>query len=65
MRQQVQVRLSPEARRGFDRLVTEHGTTLTSVLEVVGLELAAGRMPLPAKVLADARKIDLQRRSRR
>ena len=65
VRFQVQVRLSEDARRGWDRLCTDNGCTLTAVLEALGRELDAGRSPVPERVLKAAREIDRERRSRR
>lgn len=59
------MRISDEARRGFDRLATRHGVTLTALLEALGQLVEAQPDALPPEVIDAARRIDFERRSRR
>lgn len=63
----MNLRLSFEARRGWDRFCREQGVTLTAFVEAIGLELdergmVEGRGP---QVVERARQIDTERRNRR
>ncbi len=62
----LQVRLTEDAREGWDRAAEREGANLTALLEAYG-EALSGRKPirLPASVVQRAREIDRQRHSRR
>ena len=62
---QTSVRISDEARRGFDRLATSHGVTLTALLEALGQLIESTPDAIPPEVIDAARRIDFERRSRR
>lgn len=62
-RRLLQVRLTDEARAGLDRFTTRRGVTLTAYLEALGL--AGDGDPTATEVIAVAREIDRERRSRR
>lgn len=57
----LQVRLTPEARAGLDRMCGRRGVTLTAYLEALG-QL---QPQIDDEVVALAREIDRERRSRR
>lgn len=59
------LRLTDEARDGFDRFCTTERVTLTALVEALGLELAAGRRAIATSVVERAAAIDRQRKSRR
>lgn len=61
-------RLSPEARRGFDRACRIAGVTMTAMLEALGRELDRDPHRLldrGSDIMELAREIDLERRHRR
>jgi hypothetical protein len=62
-RRLLQVRLTDEARAGWDKASTEEVATVTALLEAYGEALAADDK-LPPKVVNRARAIDRERRSR-
>ena len=62
---QTSVRISDDARRGFDRLATSQGVTLTALLEALGQRVETQPDVIPAEVIDAARRIDFERRSRR
>lgn len=64
-RRPVQARLSVEAWEAWDRLLADQRSTFTAIIEAIGLDLAAGRRPLPERILKAAAQIDRQRSSRR
>lgn len=61
------VRLSDDARRGWDRTCVKYGVTLTALLEAMGRELDTLGITTDrgAVVVEEARRIDQERRSRR
>lgn len=64
----MNLRLSPEARRGWDRLSSEEGVSLTALIEALGLELDEHRAPTDPygwTVVERARRIDHERGTRR
>lgn len=62
----VTVRLSPEARKGWEMAALQGGVTLTALVEAIGQTLLEQKGGLTnAAVLTLARKIDLERRTRR
>lgn len=64
----MNLRLSPEARRGWDRLSRTEGVSLTALIEALGLELDERRAPTDPYGLAvveRARRIDHERGTRR
>ncbi len=64
-RRLLQVRLTDEARAGLDRFSTRRGITLTALLEALGHQLADDDTWMPLELVARAREIDAERRSRR
>lgn len=64
MRHEIRARLSEPSWRAWDRLVTAEGVTMTALCEALGLELHEGRWRPTERVLARARRIDRDRRSR-
>jgi len=64
-RRPVQAKLTPEAADAWDRFLADHGRTFTSIIEAIGLDLAAGGLPLPRRIIDAAQEIDVRRRSRR
>jgi len=59
------VRLSDDARRGWERLALRHGVTMSALMEAVGLRLVSGdHEPVAAELLELARRIDYERRRR-
>lgn len=58
--------ISPEAYAGWKAFAAEHGTTVTAVVEALGLALGAG-IPrrLEAEVVAVARQVSDERLSRK
>lgn len=59
------MRLSEEARRGWEALALRHGVTMSALMEAVGLRLVSGaNEPVPPELLELARKIDFERRRR-
>jgi hypothetical protein len=60
----ITLRLSDEARRGWDRTVIRHGVTLTAFAEALGLALLANPDRPPIDILEHARQIDFERRNR-
>lgn len=63
-RRPAQFRLTEAAHAGLDRLATRHGITKTALIEALGL-IGADRDPTIAEVIALARQLDRERRSRR
>lgn len=64
MRRGMNLRLTDEARRGFDTFCQAYGVSRTALLEAMGREL--GRNPTKlaqrgADILAEARRIDFER----
>lgn len=62
---QIKGDLSGPAGRAWDRFVTQEGVTTAALLEALCSELAEGRWKPTRRVVARARKIDVERRSRR
>lgn len=60
----VYARLSDDAVKGWDILQSDHGRTFAALVEAIGRDAASGKKPLPARVIAEAAKIDRERRSR-
>jgi cytochrome c oxidase subunit IV len=59
------VRLSDDARRGWERLALRYGVTMSALMEAVGVRLMSGEgEPVPAELIELARKIDYERRRR-
>lgn len=61
---ELRARLSEDAYRGWDRLVTSEGTTVTAICEALGRELHSGRWRPTQRAIAEAKRIDRERRSR-
>lgn len=61
----MQIRLSDDAREGWDRVCTDERVTLTALMEAAGLELAEGRTAVSARTIRRAAAIDRARASRR
>lgn len=64
----VTIRLSPEARLGYERAELSGGVSLTALFEATGLELFDNAPRITEGlliVLERARAIDLERRTRR
>lgn len=64
----VTIRLSPEARRGWDKVTVAQGVTLTALVEAIGLvfdETGLSLLPAAGMVVARAMAIDAERRERR
>jgi len=63
----MNLRLTPEARRGWEKACRDHGVTLTAFVEAIGLALDEhGVVPGSAlEVIERARQIDSERRTRR
>lgn len=57
-------RLTDDAVAGFDRLATRRHVTVTALLEALGT-LSRHRDPTLDEVIAEARRLDVERRSRR
>lgn len=67
-RVKVTLRLTPEARMGYERVCEAEGVTLAALVEAIGLtfyESGVTKLPAAQMVLDRARGIDLERRSRR
>lgn len=66
-RANLHVRLSEEARAGWERACLRYGITLSAYIESIGIELARNdvRTDQGMDVIERARQIDLDRRSRR
>lgn len=64
-RRNLQIRLTDEAREGWDKACTEQRVTLTALMEAAGLELAEGRGAVTARTIRRAAAIDRARSSRR
>lgn len=64
-RRNLQIRLTDEARDGWDRVCADERVTLTALMEAAGLELAAGRTAVSARTIKRAAAIDRARASRR
>lgn len=62
---QIKGALSEEAHRGWQRLLTTEGVTAAALLEALGLALDDRSWSPTKRVVAEARKIDRQRGSRR
>ncbi len=62
-------KVSKESAAGWQKFCAENGISLTGFIEVAGLELAEETFPpsieARARMVELARKVDLQRRSRR
>lgn len=63
-RRRVEFWLTDEARDGIDRLCTRHHVTRTAFIEALAV-LGATNDPTIAEVVAEAQRIDAERRSRR
>ena len=65
----ITARISGEAAEGWRSFCALNGISVTALIEVLGLYLAAKRLPanaeLQQRIVEDARKIDRQRRSRK
>lgn len=64
----MNLRLTDEARRGYDNFCSAYGVTLTALIEATGRELARNPTKLAergADILDEARRIDFERGSRR
>lgn len=59
----MNLRLTEEAIEGLDRLRTRHNASLTAIIEAIGV--LAETVDLPPEVVQQARRIDLQRATRR
>lgn len=64
-RRAAYIRLTDDARRGWDRVVESEGVSLTALVEAVGLALHERREIIPKDIIAAARAIDYERGSRR
>lgn len=64
-RRTLQLRVTEEARSGWDRLATEERVTMTALVEAIGLDLAEGRTVVPGRTIRRAASIDRARSSRR
>lgn len=64
-RRAVYLRLTDDARQGWDRIVETEGVSLTALVEAVGLALHERRELIPQEIIARARQIDYERGSRR
>lgn len=67
-RRGMNLRLSDDARRGFDNFCTAYGVTLTALVEAIGLEMSRNPSKLAERgedILTEARRIDFERASRR
>ena len=63
--QRLSARVSDNARRGWDRATTRHGSTFTALIEALGLALDEGEWDVPDEFVAEAQRIDRDRFSRR
>jgi hypothetical protein len=63
--QRLSARVSDDARHGWDRAVTAHGTTFTALVEALGQLLAERGWEVPPEVVERAQRIDRERFSRR
>lgn len=61
----VSIRLSDDARRGWDVASKRHGLPLSALLEAMGRHISRGEVLLPPEVVATAHEIEFERRSRR
>lgn len=66
----VTLRLTQEARRGWERIALRHGLTLTALAEAIGQAFderpdVMASVPEWQQVIAEAQRIDQERRSRR
>jgi hypothetical protein len=64
-RRMLNAYLTEEAHDGWHEFAREHGVTVSALLEVLGRRLRAGELPDRSSMVAEARGIDAQRRSRR
>ena len=64
-RRNLQLRLTEDARRGWDRFATSERVTVTALIEAIGLELRDGRKLFSARTVNRAAAIDRARSSRR
>lgn len=64
-REHMHVRVSPEARNGWEVACHAHGVTLTGLIEALGRHFAHGENKVAAAVIREARQIDRTRLSRR
>lgn len=68
-REVLTAKVSRESSEGWRKFCADNGITVTALIEVAGLELAAETMPPTVKaresMVEKARQIDLKRRSRR
>jgi hypothetical protein len=63
-RETITIRLTHDARAGWERVTLAHGVTLAGLLEAFGLEFQAHAGDVRAEVIEHARRIDFERRSR-
>lgn len=59
------LRMSDDARGGWERAKRETGCSVSALVEALGLMLADGKHPLTPEVIELARQIDLERAKRR
>lgn len=58
------IRLTDEARAGWERLCTRERVTMTALVEAIGLEVADGREPVTVATIERAAAIDRERKNR-
>lgn len=61
----MNLRLTFDARRGWDRVCRDNGVSLTALVEAIGLEMDDRHQPIPPEVIELARTIDHDRKTRR
>lgn len=68
-REVLSAKVSSQAAEGWRSFCLAHGVSLTAMLEVAGLELAAETMPPSEegrlRMVLKAREVDMRRRSRK
>ncbi len=64
-RRNFQIRLTDDARAGWDRLCAAERVTMTALVEAIGLELGDGRNVVTRRAIDRAADIDRERKSRR
>lgn len=64
-RRRYPIRLTDDARAGWDRFCADERVTLTALIEAIGLELAGRNAVIAPAVVERAAAIDRQRKSRR
>ena len=68
-RETLTAKISPESARGWKEFCNNNGISLTAMIEVAGLELAQETnppsVPARAKMVENARVVDIERRSRK